>query len=503
MRRWLPRNVRLAIDRFIPDGDLTKRTIQSGAWEFAINIGTRSLQLIVLIILANLLSPRDFGLMGIALLVLAALERFSRLGINQALIQHEDDDVDRYLDTAFGLGIGRALLLSALAFAGAPLVADVFSEPRVAPLLQFLAVSPLLLGLRNTGTVYFEKDLQFHLKFVYRISGSLVEFVVSIVWAYVYRDVWALAVGYVAADAVRIVVSYLIHDYRPRPALDVDMARELLDYGKWITANNVVAFLLEEGDDAVIGGVIGATALGFYKYAYRIGNAPATEVTKVIGDVMFSSFSKLQNDDGAMRTAFVRTIRVVAAGSVPTSIGIVVVAPVFVRGFLGNEWLPMVRVMQILSLYGLLLSMTTVFHQLWKAIGRPDLVTKLEVIRLVLLGALVLPATRFGIEGVAALVAGVYLATTVPANLYLLRRLTDISRARLGLELAYPLLAGLFMGVVVLFARSALSLPPIVEFAALVAVGVGTYLPAVLAIDSTVEWGLRRNLTTILHSLRS
>lgn len=503
MRRWLPRRVRAGLGRLIPDGDLTKRTIQSGAWEFAINVGARSLQLVVLIVLANLLAPRDFGLMGIALLVLAGLNRFSRLGINQALIQHEDDDVDRYLDTAFGIGIGRAVLVSAVTFVGAPLVADVFGEPRVAPLLRFLAVSPLLLGLRNPGIVYFEKDLQFHLKFVYRISGSLVEFIVSIAWAFVYRDVWALVIGYVAADAVRTAVSYLIHAYRPRPAVDVDMARELLDYGKWITANNVVSFLLDEGDDAVVGGVIGATALGFYKYAYRIGNAPATEITKVIGDVMFSSFSKLQDDAGAMRTAFVRTVRITAVGSVPMAIGIVVVAPVFVRGFLGTEWLPMVRVMQILSLYGLLLSMTTVFHQLWKAVGRPDLVTKLEVIRLVVLGALIFPATRFGIEGVAALVAGVYLTTTVPANLYLLPRLTDISRARLAVEFAYPLLAGLLMGAVVFFARSALSLPPAVEFVALVAVGAGTYLPAVLAIDSTVEWGLRRNLTTILSSLRS
>jgi len=503
MSGWVPRRVRALIEGLIPTGDLLSRTIQSGAWEFAINVGTRSLQLVVLIILGNLLGPRDFGLMGIALLVLGGLNRFSRLGINQALIQHENEDVDEYLDTAFSLGIARGIVIAAVALISAPFVAEVFGEPRVTPILQFLALSPLFLGLKNPAIVYFDKDLQYHWKFVYRMSGSVVQFAVAISWAFVYRDVWALALGFVAADVVRAGVSYLIHSYRPRPALDTEMAAELLDYGKWITASNILFFLLNEGDDAVVGGVISATALGFYKYGYRIGNAPATEITKVIGDVMFSSFSKLQEDRHALRSAFVRTIRITAVLSVPIAIGVVVVAPVFVRGFLGSEWIPMVRVMQLLSLYGLVVSMTVVFNQLWKALGRPDIVTKIGVARLVVLGSLILPATEFGIEGVAALIAVVHLVLTVPVDLYLLDRLAGISPRVLVVEFSFPAVAGLLMGAAVLATRSTLQLVPIQEFVVLVGIGVVTYLSLVLAIDSAFGWGLRRNLVTIASTFRS
>jgi len=502
MRNWVPQRIQTAIAHLIPDGDLTSQTVWSGAWKFAINVGTRSLQLIVLIVLGNLLAPRDFGLMGIALLVLAGMRRFSRLGIKQALIQHEKDDVDRYLDTVFGISIARGLVLAALILASAPLVARVFGEPRVVPLLQFLAISPLFVGVVNPGTVYFDKDLQFHKKFVYEMGGSIVRFAVAIAWAYVYRDVWALVVGYVAANAVRTGLSYVIHPYRPRLGLDTGMAAELLHYGKWITASNVVSFLLDEGDDAVVGGVIGATALGFYKYGYRIGNAPATEVSRVIGDVMFSSFSKLQDDVEALESALIRTIRVTSAFSFPTAIGIVIVAPVFVRAFLGSEWLPMIRVMQLLSLYGLLVSITTVINQIWKATGRPDLVTKLGVLRLVVLAVFIFPAAEFGIEAVAALISLVYVVVTVPADLFLLDRLTDISPTRLAAELVYPLSASLLMGTVVLAARQVIQLQPIVGFLVLVSLGVGTYFPLALVIDRTFDWGIERDLATIVDTLK-
>lgn len=502
MPRRLPRLVRAVATRLIPAGDLTTRTVRSGAWEFAINLSSRVLQLIVLIVLANLLTPRDFGLMGIALLVIAGFSRFSRLGIKQALIHHEDEDIDEYLDTVFGIGIGRGLVIAGLTLVSATFVGAIFGEPRVVPILHVLAISPVLLGFRNPGIVYFEKGLQFHRKFAYRISGSLVEFAVAIGWAFVYRDVWALVLGYVAADATRTVVSYLIHPYRPRPALDTAKAIELLQYGKWITANNVVSFTLNEGDDAVVGALLGATALGFYKYAYRIGNAPATEISKVIGDVMFSSFSKLQDKTEALGTAFVRTVRLTSVVAVPTAIGIVVVAPVFVRGFLGEEWVPMVRVMQILSLYGLLLSVMTVFHQLWKAVGRPDIVTKLELIRLGLLALLILPAVQFGIEGVAVAVVGVYAVVSVPTNLYLLPRAAGVAPGRLTMEVAYPLVAGALMGGVVLGARTALDLPPVVEFLTLVPLGIVTYVPVAILLDSTFDWGLMGNLRTIIGTFQ-
>jgi PST family polysaccharide transporter/lipopolysaccharide exporter len=486
-----------------PEGDLSTRTVRSGVWETGMNVGTRLLQLVSILVLARLLSPRDFGLMGIVLLTVAALNRFSRLGVNQALIQHEDDDVDQYLDTAWGIQLVRGVLIAGLLVAGAPLIATVFGEPRVTPLVRLVAISPLLLAVRNPGIVYFEKSLNFHLKFRYRLAGSLVETAVAVGYALVSPDVLALVYSYLAADATRAVLSYVLHDYRPRPTLDLAQARELLGYGKWITANNVITFLLEEGDDAVVGWALSASALGFYRIAYRVGTAPATEVTRTISNVVFSAYSKLQDDAERLRRTFLRTLRLIGVAAFPMAVGIVVVAPVFVETVLGEEWLPAVTVMQLLTIYGAVTALTVVFGQLWKAIGRPGLVAKVSVLRLGLLGVAIYPAAvRFGVEGVAAAVVGANLLA-VPIAFHVSKRIIDFHYRDAARELGYPVVASLVMGAAVFAVRRGYqpAFRPL-ELVVLIGTGVAAYVALLGLFDELFDWGLSRNVRSVLESVR-
>jgi PST family polysaccharide transporter/lipopolysaccharide exporter len=501
IKKWIKRITK----SLVPGGDLATRTIRSGFWETAINVSTRVLELLVLIVLANLLAPQDFGLIGIALLVLGALNRFSRLGLNQALIQHEDDEINRYLNTVWVLNLCRGILLATITFVAAPFVAAFFNEPPVTDLLRFLALSPLLQAISNPGVVYFEKDLRFHRKFLYRVTGSVANSSVALGFALVYQNVWPLAFGFVAADLVRLPLSYWIHDFRPKFGFNTQYASELIGYGKWITASNIVYFLLDEGDDFVVGWLVSSAALGFYKMAYRIGNAPATEITNVIGDVMFSAFSKLQNDSKALQNAFLRTIQITTLVSFPTSVGVVVVSPVFVRGFLGEEWLPMVTAMQILAIYGFLLSFTETFHKLWKALDHPDYVTKIGVVRLIIMAVLIFPAvTRYGIEGVAVTVLGVYLVVTLPINLYLLDRTIGMDMRSLAGETGYPFVASILMGLIVFGTRRAISPgSTVLEFFLLVALGICSYSVIVIAFDTVFDWKIRQNLTTIVDAFRT
>jgi len=489
----------------IPEGDLVTRTIRSGFWEGTINVSNRLLELLVLVVLARLLAPEDFGLMGIALLTMGALDRFSRLGVDQALIYNRNEDIDRYLDTVWTLKLIRGVVLAATAILIAPIVGSFFGEPRATPLVRFMGVALLVNSLTNPGTVYFVKDLQFHKKFVYRLSSGLTNFCVALGVALVSPTVWALAFGFGAAKAAQVVASYALHSYRPWPRFDTSLARELVGYGKWVTATNIVYFTLEEGDDFVVGWLLSTAALGFYQMAYRIGNAPATEVSDVVGNVIYSTFSKLQDDTAALRDAFVRTIQITSLVSFPIAAGIVVVAPVFVRGVLGENWLPMVTTMQILAVYGLLLSLTVTFHRLWKALGRPDYVTKVGVLRLVGMVVFVVPAaTWYGLEGVALTVAGVYLTLTVPVDLHLVKRTIGLDRSRLLAASGYPFLASVTMAAVVLGTRQSLTFDyPTVELVVLVATGVVSYIVAVIGFMTLFEWELRQDLSTLIEGFRT
>ncbi|MFC6992317.1 lipopolysaccharide biosynthesis protein [Haladaptatus sp. GCM10025707] len=484
--------------RLLPGGSLADRTIKSGIWVTISNITDRGLQLLLLVILARLLAPADFGLMGIALLTATALRRLSNLGLNQALIYQKGDDVDHYLNTAWSMEVARGLLLAAVTFAIAPLVADLFHEPRALPVLQVVAISPLLTGIRNPGVIYFQKNLEFHKQLVYQLSGSFTNFIVAVTIAVIYGSVWALVLGYVLADAARLVVSYLAHEFRPGLSFDLSAARELFTYGKWVTGGGIVTFLYSQGDDAVVGWLLNATSLGFYQVAYQFAMAPATEIAAVISSVAFPSYSKLQDDVPALREAFFQTVQVSTAVSFPLAVGIVAVAPTFVVAFLGETWEPTIVPIQLIGVYAFLISMTMTFAPVWQARGHPDYGTKVSALRTVFLAIVIIPATlQYGIVGTAAAVVATYVVPSVPIDIYLLVRTVETTYGRFVREITYPLVASLLMGGAVWATQLLVTVNPLVEFVLLVIVGAGVYGAVVFVLTTRFGWSLGRNIRTI------
>jgi PST family polysaccharide transporter/lipopolysaccharide exporter len=486
-----------------PAGDLAAKTVKSGVWMSAMQVSDRFLQIVLVVVLAALLGPAAFGIMGIALVTINALKRFSRLGFNEAMIHDADEDIDGYLNTAWTIQLLRGLALGTITFLAAPVIAGVFSEPAATDVLRVVAVSPVLVGLRNPAIIYFQKNLEFHKQFVYQMSGSLLNFIVALGIAFfVTRSVWALVVGYVLADATRSAISYLLHEYRPRPGLDREIARDLFNYGKWITGSGAILFLINEGDDAVVGILLSSTALGLYQVGYRLGKAPSREITQIVSGVLFPTYSKLQDDLDKLRSTFFMTVRVTTLFSFPVGVGIVVVAPTFIRGFMGAEWLSMVATVQIIAVYGLLVSFAATFGPVWKALGRPDYITKLGAVRLVLMAILVIPAVNaYGVTGMAAVVTGVYLFAIMPLDVHLASRAVETTNARLLSEVTYPLLASLSMGVVVYAVREALVLGPILEFGILVVVGVVSYILCVMILETQFDWGLQRDVEQVIDAV--
>lgn len=496
--------LKTVLKRLLPYGeDLMEQTVKSGVWVGVMNVTERGLELLLLVIVASLLSPRAFGIMGIALLTLASLKNFSELGIQAALIQAEEDDVDHELNTAWTMETARGIVIGSLLFLGAPFIASLFTEPAAENVVRVIAFSPVIVGLRNPAVVYFHKSLDFHKEFVYRVSGASAYFLVTVGWALFDPSVYALIFGYLAGDLTRFVVSYLAHDFRPWPEFDLDLAKQRLSFGKWITGNSILYFLYSKGDDAFVGWALMASALGFYQLAYRLSNAPATEITHTISSVTFSAYSKVQSNVEKLRSGYLQTLRMTTLVSFPAAIGIVAVAPAFIRAFFTPAWQPMVPVMQLLALYGLMRSMGATMGPVWKAIGRPDYITKLSALRVVLLAILIYPATmRYGIEGTAGLILGVYIFPMMPIDIYLIARSVQTSPLRILREVSYPLLAGVGMGAVVMYVDWNLNLgAPVAEFLLLVVVGAVAYAAFATVLMFSFDWKVKQNLESMVEAI--
>lgn len=487
----------------IPKGDVAERAVKSGIWVTLINVFDRVLQLVKLVVLARLLAPSDFGLMGIALLTLAGLRQFSRLGLDTALIQREEDNVDEYLNTAWSMKAIRGVVITGVAFVIAPYAAQFFSEPRATDIIRVIALSPLITGLQNPGVMYLRKNLEFHKQFVYTLSSTVTNVTVAIGAAIVLQNVWALVYGSLAGSVMTFLASYVIHGYRPWPELHRGIATELFDYGKWILGSGIVLFLINQGDDAFVGWFLGASALGFYQMAYRFSNAPATEVTHIISRVIFPTYSQIQTDTEKLRTGYFRTIQIITVISFPMAIGIAVVAPTFVRAILGEQWIPIILAMQILAFWGIVRSLGAAVGPLFDAIGRPDVNTKLQTLKLVIIAIFIYPATaQWGIEGTALVIVGNAFISNPIAD-YLAVRAVDGKIREFIRLLLYPAISSLLMGGSVLFVQMNLRFgSQFLKFVILVLTGILIYTVAIIAVEKQFNYGLEPTLQRVISAVK-
>jgi len=391
--------------RFLEPGDtLSQRTVRSGVWLLGFRGVERAVGLVQIVILARVLSPTDFGIVGVAMLAMGALDAISQIGFDVALIQKKDD-IRGYLDTAWSLDVVRGVGTFAIMVVSAPWIASFFRSPESTMIIRAVAFVPLLRGLVNSGVIYFQKDLEFRRYVAFEIAGTATNAVVSVVCAVLWRSVWALALGLVAGHVVRCAASYRLHPYRPRFRIDWAKAGEVFRFGKWIMANTIVNFVMVNGDNTVLGRLLGTASLGLYQVAFKISNIAMTEISRVLSRVTLPAFSKLQDHPEKLRAAFLKSLDLVISFAVPLSSVVFFLGPDLVRVFLGEKWTPMNTALKILAVSGLIRAIVATGASLYLSLYRPRLEFFTTVLSTAGMAIAVFPLTlRWGLTGTAAAV---------------------------------------------------------------------------------------------------
>lgn len=371
---------------------LSKKVVSGGFWVISLRVINRGLGFIRTIILARFLSPEDFGTFGVAMLGLSTLEAFSQTGFQEALIQKKEN-IESYLDTAWTVSVLRGIALFLILFLSAPFISSFFNAAKATLVIKVMAITALLLGFQNVGVVLFRKQLEFNKQFVYEFSGTSVDLILAISLALILKNFWALVWGNLAANFVRLIISYIIHPYKPRMRLEIDKFRDLFNFGKWVMASGIIVFLITQGDNIFVGKMIGITALGLYQMAYLISNLPATEISQLVAQITFPAFSKLQNSMDRLRDAYLDVLQLSAFLVFPVAGGIVALGTEFTEICLGGSWVPIVSAMKVLAFAGLIRSISATTGPLFQGAGRPEIVTKWQPVRLIVLIVLIYPLT--------------------------------------------------------------------------------------------------------------
>lgn len=392
-------------------------------WMVLFKFAERSLGIVSTIILARLLVPADFGLVAMAMSVIAALELLSAFGFEMALIQNAKATREHY-DTAWTFAVLFGLLSAILLCALAVPAAQFYNDPRLAPVMFVLAAGTLVQGFENVGVVAFRKEMEFNKEFGFLLGKKLASFSVTIPLALWWGSYWALVVGIVVGRFASVLLSYIVHSYRPRFCL---VARhELFHFSKWIVVNNILGFLRLRSADFIVGKISGPHALGVFSVASEIALLPTTELVAPINRAVFPGYSKLADDLAALRDGYLNVIGMICLFAIPAGAGIAITADLLVGVILGEKWLEAIPIIQMLAVFGVLMAIQTNNSVVMIAIGKPRLITIMSVVSvLLMLPLLVLLTRRYGVEG-AAMAYLIATAGTMPVSYYFLVKELDL-----------------------------------------------------------------------------
>jgi PST family polysaccharide transporter len=388
--------------------ELKIKAVRGVFWAMTSSSLVQFLKLMIKIILARLLLPSDFGLFAIAILVITTLNLFQNLGIKEALI-HRQKNIKKALNTSFFVILIFGFLLTLVGFFSASFVANFFQESLAEPIIKILSISFFIYSFNSIPHVKLIKELKFKKSLIPYIGSTFFFGITSIYLAFSGFGVWSLVFGYLADSITNVILYWVIAPFKPSLDFDWTIAKKLLGYGKHIVGFSISVFIVTNLDNAIVGKILGTSALGFYVLAYTISNIPVTRMTYIINMVAFPVYSILQKNKGKLKKAYLKVLKLTSLITIPAAAGIFILAPDLVNVLLGENWSPMIPVLKILCFLGLFRSVEATMGPVFKGIGKPKILNKIKLYQLILFLVLIFPLTfKFGVIGTAVAVTFVY-----------------------------------------------------------------------------------------------
>lgn len=407
----------------------------------------RGIGLVSTIILARLLTPADFGLVAMAMLVIGALQVLAETGLHQAVIRMPSPQRAHY-DTAWTIGVLIGAGITICLAVAAPITATQFGEPRLLPIMLMLALRPLIQGFENIGLVDFQRQLDFRRDLQVMMLGKLGSFLVTIVLAFVLRDWRALIGGTVAGTLLAVGLSYFFSPFRPRFGLR--HAGEIWSFSAWALMTNMALYASERADHAVVAATQDPGSVGAYTVGAELAALPTEELVVPPVRALFAVYSKLTHDPDALREHYLSALGFIAIVASATGAGMALVAEDAVLLLLGQQWLSAIPVVPWFALSAGLMGVARSVNSVLLAAGH----ARANAVRAMVFAAVLLPCAIVGVawrgaEG-AAIARFAVTALFAPVMLFLAMHLLRIPLAAFVACLWRPIAASLAMAAAVL-----------------------------------------------------
>ena len=376
---------------------LKQKTVSGLIWSFVDTMAGQGITFVVGIILARLLSPREFGLIGMITVFIAVSESFINSGFSSALIRKKDC-TDTDFSTVFFFNLTVGILFFLLLFFSAPAISSFFNEPELTAILQVLGIVLIIDSLTLIQRTILTKRIDFKLQAKISMIASIGSGVVSITMAFYGLGVWALVAQRIVKQGLNSLFLWLWNRWKPLLVFSKESFKELFGFGSKLLLSGLIDTIYRNVYYLIIGKFFSAQELGFYTKANEFKNLPSQNLNGIIGRVTYPVLSTLQDDIPRLKNNYQKLIRSVMFITFILMLGMAAVAEPMIHTLIGAKWEPAIIYLQMLCFVGMMYPLHALNLNMLQVQGRSDLFLKLEVIKKIIAIPTIVIGVFFGIK---------------------------------------------------------------------------------------------------------
>lgn len=459
---------------------LKMQILRGASWLLAGRLASNALGLLSTLIAARLLVPEDFGLMAVAMSVLAIAGAVVELPVGVALVQMKTAEKADF-DTAWTINLLRGVIIAVLMLAAAWPISVLMQDSRLVGLVAALAAYPLILGFRNSWFEQYIRDMDFRREAMLDLAAKFVSLAVTVWVGYATRSYWALPLGLIASAAAASIGSFLL---RPQvPGLSLSRFRKFFGFSLWIGLGNIADSLRDASTTFFIGRLLGHAKLGAFAVGSQFGERLELVLYTPMERTLFAAFSSIQDDIFRIRSAYLSSLHLGFAVILPICAGMGLLAPEIIAVALGPDWSQAALVLGVIAPVTAVYLIAGLSNSLTNALGHPKALFRFKLVSL----ALHIPALSYGL--IAFGLAGALAACALNAliwygfSIHVAGRITGLTRWAQVSAIGRSVVSALVMSAMVIVCRAAIpgdadqTIPELLVSAAMLAgLGALTYV---------------------------
>lgn len=379
--------------------DLKSATVKGVWWSLLERYATQGVSFIITLVMANILSPDEYGLIGMLAIFISLSQVFIDGGFANALIQ-KNKRTDTDFSTVFWINLGIGLLCYILLFIFAPAIASFFKQDILKPITRIYSINLILNSLCAVNKVKLTIDINFKTQLKISLSAAIISGIAGIICAFQGYGVWAIVVQLNVSAVVTTILSFVYVRWKPALVFSKDSFKSLFGYGSKLLVAQTINTLYVNIYNVAIGKRYSKSQLGLYTRARQFGEIISTNLTSVMTRVLYPVLSRVQDNDKQLIGAYRKFISMVAFILFPCALGLCGIARPMVVALITEKWVGCVPLLQILTFAYLCDGITIINLNLLYVKGKSNIVLRLEIIKKSIAVCFLLIAIRFGVKAI-------------------------------------------------------------------------------------------------------